>query len=89
MAVQLPKNSSSSSFSATTCCDFTGWNEKKVKGEEREGGDGVWTATNTDMYCICSGMTNDTNSAFNDVAPPTLEIVVSLLISSRGRREGW
>ena len=28
-------------------------------------------------------------SAFNDVAPPTLEMVVSLLISSRGRREGW
>ena len=35
VAVQLPKNSSSS-FSATTCCDCTGWNEKRVKGEESE-----------------------------------------------------
>ena len=36
VAVQLPKNSSSSSFSTMTCCDCTGWNEKIVKGEERE-----------------------------------------------------
>ena len=35
VAVQLPKNSSSS-FSAMTCCDCTGWNEKRVKGEESE-----------------------------------------------------
>lgn len=60
VAVQLPKNSSSSSFSAKTCCDCTGWNEKIVKGEERRGmgeesegkkrgGDGVWSATNIDM----------------------------------------
>ena len=38
VAVQLPKNSSSSSsFSATTCCDFTGWDEKRVRGGRGEG----------------------------------------------------
>ena len=82
MAVQVPKNSSSSSFSATTCCDFTGWDGKGVRGgEERE----KRRERRQQLIYTCTG----TNSAFNDAAPPTLEMVVSLLISSRGRREGW